>query len=131
MKIYRPIIEDSLELCNADGEVVKEIPFTINVNQMYKTLTAKYAKLSAQVSIPEAAEDKEKVMEVVKDLCLSAFGESVVSDTLDFFQDEESAYASLISCYVEKIYPLMIRLRNETLKEKKKLNRYAETADGD
>ena len=129
MKIYRPIIEDTLELCNADGEVVKEIPFVINVNQMYKTLVAKYAQLAAQVSVPE--EDKEKTMEIVKDLCLSAFGKEVISETLDFFQDEESAYASLVSCYVEKIYPLMIRLRAETLEQKKKMNRYAETTDAD
>ena len=130
MKIYRPIIEDSLELCNADGEVVKEIFFTINVNEMYKELIAKYGKLSAQINTEGGAEDKEMTLALVKDLCLSAYGEDVVAQTLDFFKDEESALASLISCYVEKIYPLMIRLRMENLEQRKKMNRYAETADG-
>lgn len=127
MKIYRPMIEDSLELCNADGELIKEVPFKINVNEMYKILTAKWGKVSAQASV----DDKDKMMEVTKDLCNTAFGKDVIKEVLDFFGDDESAYASLLACYVEKVYPLMIRLRMENIEQRKKLNRYAETDNAD
>ena len=123
MKLYRPIIEDKLELCNADGELVKEIPFRINVNESYKKLTAKWGQLSAQVN----TDDIERTMTIVKDLCLMAFGESVVQEALEFFGDEYFCLSSLLNCYTEKVYPMMIRLRAENIEQMRKQNRYAET----
>ena len=131
MKVYRPIIEDKIELCNADGELVKEVPFRINVNEMYKTLTAKWAKLSAHVNTVGEIEDEEKTLEVVRELCLEAYGPEVVSEALEFFGDDSYGLSTLLAVYAEKVYPMMMRLRAETIRQKKGLNRYAETADGD
>ena len=135
MKIYRPVIEDELELCNADGVVVERLPFSIDVNKSYKKIISMYAGLAAQSKAaeenPENTEAQERLGRMFWDLCRECFGEDIAEKLTQWYSDEAMLAAFLAPILIEKIYPLLLEKRGEIMEIKTRLSRYAEQTPSD
>lgn len=135
MKIYRPIIEDDIEFCNADGEVTEKVHFAIDVNKSYKEIVAAYASLKAQTTIsrenPDNEEAAQRALDLFWQLCVAVFGDTLTGKLRDWYPDEGFLTSLLVPILFEKIYPQLMKLRGQTFDAKKAVSKYAEQETAD
>lgn len=116
MKINSSIYQDKLELCNAKGEVEKEIPFTINVTATAMLVTQK------QHALADVEQDDVTAMgKAFVDLLVAIFGEQVTNELLDYYaEDYLLMITDIAPVLTQNIFPVFDNYRKSVIAAHKK-----------
>lgn len=117
MKITSSVYTDKLELCDPKtGEVVKEIPFTINFTATFENVLQKRYEMS-QIS----TDDPEAMGKSFIELLSAIFGEEVANSLLDYFKDDYLMMITDLAPYLTaEIFPVYERFTNRAAALRKK-----------
>ena len=119
MKITSSVFSDKFELCNAKGELVKEIPFTVNITSVAALVTQKQHALADVDQNDVAAMGKEFI-----ELLTAIFGEQVTSELLDYYaEDYLVMITDLAPMLTENIFPVFDNYRKSIIDAKKKVKK--------
>ena len=119
MKITSSVFSDKFELCNAKGEVVKEVPFTINLTNTAQTVLQKRQDLDAV-----NPDDVGAMGKAFQDLLIIIFGKEVTDELVDFFQNDYLAMITeLAPVLTDHIFPVFHKYRKSALDAKKKVKK--------
>ena len=119
MKIKSSIIRDTLELTDNHGEVVKTLPFTINVTKIAGEVQKKRIQLAST-----DPKDLEATGKTTVELFSLFFGEDNTKELLDFYEnDYATMIADIVPYIVEYIIPSFDRVQENIIKAKKGLKR--------
>ena len=119
MKIKSSIIRDKLEITDATGEVVKEIPFVINTTRIADEVTRKRIALS---KIDKT--NSEALGRAVVDLIYTLFGEDTANEIFTYYDGDHIAMMADLSPVIsEVIYPVFDSLRRKMVDTIKKTKR--------
>lgn len=118
MKIQTSVIKDTLELTNNHGEIVKTLPFSINVTKLASEVQKKRLELA------QHTDDLEATGRTTVELFALLFGADNTNELLDFYEnDYATMIADIVPYVVEYIMPSFDRLRENVIKAKKSLKR--------
>lgn len=134
MKVYRPILEDDIELCDANGDVVKTLHYKIDVNQSYKEITARRMALTAQADAALKTGDENatyKMGQIFIELLNAIFGAETTNELLDWYDDGANLIWMLMPFLMDNIFPALERQRQQVMLVKEMENRYAPKQETD
>lgn len=121
MKIQSNIIRDKIELCDHTGEVVREIPFTVNVAKIARDVTAKRKELS---ELPQ--DDVERIGYAAVELMRIIFGEEATAQLLEHYENDYFTMVTDITpLLTERIYPAFTQYGQSMMTRMKGLKRRA------
>ena len=119
MKITSSVFSDKFELCDAKGEVVKEVPFTINLTNTAQTVLQKRQELDAV-----NPDDIDAMGKAFQDLLTIIFGKEIADELVAFFQNDYLAMiAELAPVLTDYIFPVFHNYRKSALDAKKKVKK--------
>lgn len=119
MKVTKSVYTDKFEFCDAQGNVIKTIPFTINITSTCTAVTKKQHELA---TVNE--EDVEAVGKSFVELLMAIFGGQVTHELLDYYSDDYFALvADITPTLVDDIFPLFDQYRKHILAAKKKVKK--------
>lgn len=119
MKVTKSSYTDKFEFCDPQGNVVKVIPFNINITSTCAAVTKKQHELATV-----DAENAEAVGKSFVELLMAIFGGQVTHELLDYYSDDYFAMvADLTPLLVENIFPLFDQYRKNILAAKKKVKK--------
>lgn len=118
MKIQTSFIKDTIELTNNHGEIVKTLPFSINVTKLADEVQKK------RIEIAQHTDDYEATGRATVELFSLLFGADNTNELLDFYENDYTAMIADLAPYiVEYIFPSFDRMRENVIKAKKSLKR--------
>ena len=119
MKITSSVFSDKFELCNAKGELVKEIPFTVNITNVANLVTQKQHALADVDQNDVAAMGKAFI-----DLLTAIFGEKVTGELLDFYAEDYLVMITDIApMLTANIFPVFDNYRKSIIAARKKVKK--------
>ena len=119
MKIQSSVFHDKLELCDATGEVVKEIPFTINLTSSVQAVLNKREELDAVDK-----NDVEAMGAAFQELLGIVFGKSIADELIAYYQNDYMAMiAEMAPVLTDYIFPVFYKYRKTTLDARKKIKK--------
>lgn len=118
MKLKTSIITEPIEITNRKGEVVKTIPVYIDTLASCDQITKHRADL---VNVNDGT-PHEVIGRIVIALFTAAFGEKVVAELLDWYQDSyEAMFADITPYLAEVVFPAIEEIRKRGIATKKAL----------
>lgn len=120
MKIKSSVFSDKFELCDPrTGEVVKEVPFTVNVFAVVNLVTHRQKEM-AEVN----QNDPEAMGKSFIALLDAIFGEDVTRELLDFFKNDYMVMITdLAPVLTDEIFPVFNRYRKAAIDARKKVKK--------
>jgi hypothetical protein len=120
MKIQSSVIRDKFEFTDTDGNVIKEIPFTINataLNDSVAQARIKFAQASSE-------NDPHAMTETCVMLYETIFGKAVTDELRAFYDNDILTLMVDTAPYlVDRVFPLFDRLRVNAINLRKKAKR--------
>lgn len=117
MKIKSSVIRDTIELEDANGNVIKEIPFTFNVAEAGRKVTAGFeeiGKLNAKGNEDELGNAVIKTMKVI-------FGDEAVAALLEHYEDHYiEMFSDIMPIVTEVIIPHVNEWNQKLLEQSKR-----------
>lgn len=120
MKIRSSVYSDKFELCDPrTGEVVKEVPFTVNVSSVVALVTRRQKELAEVDNNDPEAMGKSFIA-----LLDAIFGEDVTRELADFFKNDYLVMiADLAPVLTDEIFPVFSRYRKAAIDARKKVKK--------
>lgn len=119
MKIQSSVYRDTLELCDSNGELVKELPFTINVTALADTVHQKQRQLT---KVDQS--DMESMGRAFIELLEAIFGTPVTDELLDYYQkDYIVMITDLTPVLTQELFPLFDKYRKNAINARKKVKK--------
>lgn len=120
MKITNSVLRDKFELCDPKtGEVVKELPFTVNITATIQAATRK----QAEMAVVDSA-DPEAMGKAFVGLLEAIFGAEVTNGLLEYFEDDYmQMIVDLEPVLTDVIFPAFTQYRSKAIAAKKKVKR--------
>lgn len=117
MKIVSSVIAETIEIENEKGEIVKEIPFRLNISE----LGGKIAKKRLELANTDKA-DVEAVGKVFCELLEATFGETVLNELVDYYGTDYTAMVTdLVPIYTELVFPALDKQRDRLINSRKRI----------
>ena len=115
MKIQSSIIRDTIELTDANGDILKSIPFTVNCTQVWKKANI----IRAEISKIES-NDIDHFGELAEQLFRVIFGDAVTDELIQFYDGD---FVCIVTdCAVilnDLVYPAFNRIAEQNLNARK------------
>ena len=119
MKIQSSIYRDKLELCDSNGELVKELPFTINITALADTVLHKQRQLT---KVDQS--DLEALGRSFIELLEAIFGKAITDELLDYYQkDYIVMITDLAPGLTQELLPLFDKHRKNAINARKKVKK--------
>ena len=119
MKLNSSIYRDKFELCDQNGEVVKEIPFVVNVTATAQLVTTKQREMTEVDQNDPAAMGKAFI-----ELLEAIFGSEVVQELVDYYaSDYMTMVIDLAPLLTENIFPVFNNYRRSAIEARKKVKK--------
>ena len=119
MKIQSSVYRDKLELCDSNGELVKELPFTINVTALADSVHRKQQQL-AKVG----QSDLETMGHAFVELLEAIFGKSITDELLEYYQKDYLVMVTdLAPVLTQELFPLFDKYRKNAINARKKVKK--------
>lgn len=116
MKITSSIIRDSFEFCDAQGNLIKEIPYVVNISRVADEVTKRRLELLKA----QQAKDFEQIGAAVILLFNAIFGEDVTKELLEVCAGDYVALMNdTLPVVATQILPAVDQARKQMVEMKK------------
>lgn len=120
MKIESSLIRDKFEFTDHEGNILKEVPFTINITEAADRLTSARDELAKVAASDNTADLKSSAARLFE--CI--FGPAVAGEILDYYADDSSAMMIDLAPYLlDRVFPQIDKVRETALEMKKRVKR--------
>ena len=116
MKITSSIVRGSFEFCDASGNLLKEIPYIVNISRVADEVTKRRAELLKA----QQAADFEQIGAAVIQLLAAIFGEKTTKELFDFCAEDYVALMNdTLPVVATEILPAVEQARKQMIETKK------------
>ena len=124
-KIISPFLERSIDLCDADGNVVETVTYRLNVLRAFEAITEAQAALNAAIKDGDA----ETIGKRFTALMEAVFGREAAARIIAFYgaetiEDANNLVWLVTPIMIDDIFPALIKQREQILDSRRALKRY-------